>query len=142
MIFAPREIDFLTFSVSGSSLTKAKIVEKRTKHLKHVKSIHHPHLHDVILDIPQKVDGIISVGMLSHMQKPAVMLEKLSHHINKGGEIVFLDFDKFFYIIPNVKWLESNEKLHDMFSKAGFEVEVTRKRGLLWQYIVVVGVKK
>ena len=124
------------------SLTKAKIVEKRTKHLKHVKSIHHPHLHDVILDIPQKVDGIISVGMLSHMQKPAVMLEKLSHHINKGGEIVFLDFDKFFYIIPNVKWLESNEKLHDMFSKAGFEVEVTRKRGLLWQYIVVVGVKK
>ena len=100
-----------------------------------------PHLDDFKLELPEKVDGVISVGMLSYMQNPLKLLTSLGERVKKGGEVIFVDFDKFFYIIPNVKWVESDQMLQSTFGKAGFKVHVERKNGLLWQYIIVRGFK-
>ncbi len=121
------------------SLKKVEITGKRTKHLAHVSVHHHPHLSDFTLKLPHQVDGVISVGMLSYMQKPQQILTSLAKHVKKGGEIVFLDFDKFFYIIPNVEWIQNDQHLKNIFSAAGFAVNVERKRGLLWQYVIIYG---
>jgi len=123
------------------SLSKVEMVQKSTSHFSHVSVHHHPHLDDFKLQLPQKVDGVISVGMLSYMQHPQQMLTSLAQHVKPGGEIVFLDYDKFFYVIPNIEWIQSDAHLRDIFTKAGFKVEIVRKRGLLWQYIIINGVR-
>ncbi|GEM_PF-422784 len=124
------------------SLHKVKIAQERTKHHPHVQIIHHPHLDDLRLELPEKVDGVISFGMLSYMQNPHKILSSLANHVHPGGEIVFLDYDKFFYFIPNVPWMSSDKNLIDMFAKAGFDVQIERKNSLLWQYIIISGKKK
>ena len=80
--------------------------------------------------------------MLSYMQKPEVILKHLAQRVKKNGEVVFLDYDKFFYLIPNVTWIENDLKLVKIFKQAGFTVQVERKNGLLWQYIIIKGKKK
>jgi basic amino acid/polyamine antiporter, APA family len=117
---------------------KVEVVTKRTSGFP-VQAFHHPHLDDFRLTLPEKVDGVVSVGVLSYMQKPHKILQSLAKHVKPGGEIIFLDFDKFFYFIPNVAWIENDQKLKDMFKNAGFAVEVERKNGVLWQYIVIYG---
>ena len=124
------------------SLHKVKIAQERTKHHAHVQIIHHPHLDDLRLTLPEKVDGVISVGMLSYMQNPQKILTTLATNLKPGAEIVFLDYDKFFYFIPNVPWMSSDKNLIDMFAKAGFNIKVERKNSLLWQYIIISGKKK
>jgi len=123
------------------SLSKVNVANKRTKHLNHVSVHHHPHLDDFKLKLPQKVDTVVSIGALSNMQNPAKILYSLGRNVKKGGKIVFLDYDKFFYIIPNVAWIENDDQLTKIFRKAGFKILVERKRGILWQYIIITGVK-
>lgn len=123
------------------SQKKVRIADKRTKSIDHVNVLHHPELKDFKLKLPKKVDGILSIGMLSYMQNPKKVLTGLSKKIKKGGEVVFVDYDKFFYIIPNVAWIDDNKQLKNMFKQAGFTVDVEKRNGLLWQYIVITGVK-
>jgi amino acid transporter/precorrin-6B methylase 2 len=123
------------------SLTKIKIADKRTKRIKHVNVYHHPNLNDFKLNLPQKVDQVISIGMLSYMQKPEKVLSSLAKKVKKNANIVFLDYDKFFYFIPNVAWIENDKKLVQIFKRAGFSVKVKRKNSLLWQYIIISGKK-
>ena len=54
---------------------------------------------------------------------------------------MFLDYDKFFYLIPNIPWIKEKGDLLKVFKEAGFEVEVVKKRGLLWSYVIVEGKK-
>ena len=123
------------------SLHKVKIADKRTKLIKHVSVHHHPHLNDFKLKLP-KIDRVISIGMLSYMQNPKKILTSLAKRIKKNSEIVFVDYDKFFYFIPNVKWIENDKQLIKVFSQAGFNVKIERKNSLLWQYIIVSGKKR
>ncbi len=120
---------------------KVKVAKEKTKHLPHIQVFHDPSLHHFALKIPEQVDGVISVGRLSYMQKPLNILTGLGKFVKKGGEIIFVDFDKFFYLIPNVAWIENDKMLKDLFKKAGFEVEVTRKKSVFWQYIIITGWK-
>ena len=121
---------------------KVGITSKRTKHLPHVSVHHHPHLNDFKLKFPGKVDSVISVGMLSYMQNPKKILTSLAKKVNKNAEIIFVDFDRFFYIVPNVKWIAEDKKLITMFKDAGFSVKVERRRGVLWTYVVISGKRR
>jgi basic amino acid/polyamine antiporter, APA family len=123
------------------SLKKVKIADKRTKEHPHVSVHHEQSLEDFTVQLPEKVDGVLSVGMLSYMQKPEQILTSLGKHVKKDGEIVFLDYDKFFYVIPNVQWIKDTKELIAMFKRAGFSVELEKKYGLLWQYIIIKGTK-
>ncbi len=123
------------------SLKKVNAVAKKLKHLPHVNVYHHPYLDDFKLSFEEPVDGIVSVGMLSYMQNPLKILTKLSNQVKQGGEIVFVDFDKFFYFFPNISWVENDGQIKSLFKKAGFSVNVFRERSLFWQYIFVVGTK-
>ena len=137
---APRVTERGRIFATDLSLNKVKIAARRTRHFPHVNVQHHPHLDSFKLKVP-KLDGVISVGMLSYMQNPLNILKTLGKHVKKNGEIVFLDYDKFFYVIPNVAWIEDDEKLGKLFKQAGFAVSVERKRGLLWTYVIISGKK-
>ena len=123
------------------SLHKVNIADKRTKRIKHVFVQHSPSLNDFKLKIPQKVENVISVGMLSYMQNPERLLKQLGKYVKKNADVVFLDYDKFFFFIPNVAWIEDDNKLIALFKNAGFKVKVERRRSLLWTYVIVSGKK-
>jgi len=76
------------------------------------------------------------------MQNPKKILTSLAKKVNHKAEIIFVDFDKFFYIVPNVAWITDDKKLVAMFKEAGFNVKVEKKRGLLWTYIIISGKKR
>jgi basic amino acid/polyamine antiporter, APA family len=139
---APKVTEKGRIYATDLSLNKVKIANRRTKRIKHVSIHHHPHLNDFKLKLPRKVNKVISVGMLSYMQNPKKVLKSLAKRVNKGAEVAFLDYDKFFHLIPNVSWIENDKKLVEMFKEAGFNVKVERKNSLLWQYIIISGKRK
>ena len=79
--------------------------------------------------------------MLSYMQNPERLLKQLGKYVKKNADVVFLDYDKFFFFIPNVAWIEDDNKLIALFKNAGFKVKVERRRSLLWTYVIVSGKK-
>jgi ubiquinone/menaquinone biosynthesis C-methylase UbiE len=123
------------------AMHNVEIVNKRTKNIKHVSAHHHPHLNKFKLDMKLKFDSVISVGMLSYMQNPKRLLSDLSRTLNKGAEVYFIDYDKFFYFMPNIDWVEDNNKLKTLFKKSGMRVEIVRKKSLFWTYLLIKGKK-
>ena len=118
------------------------ISSKRLGHHDHINFFHHEHLDHFVTNarIPE-VDVLVSTGVLSYLQKPGVVLKHLSRHVKKGGKVVFVDYDKFFYLIPNAPWIGDEHILQKLFTDAGFKVEIKKKWGLFWQYVFIVGEK-
>ena len=72
-------------------------------------------------------------------------MEKVLNDLNdimpEGGKICFVDYGDFFHVLPNVDWLATNEMIEKIFRQNGFSVRVKRKKGLLWNYIFIYGMK-
>lgn len=121
-----------------------KITKLHTRHHRHITFIHHPFLHHfkpTSLNL-KNADAIISTGILSYLQKPQLVLSHLSKRCRSGARIVFIEYDNFFYFIPNTPWLEDDHYIKTIFTKAGFKITIERKQSLFWQYIFIVGEKK
>jgi ubiquinone/menaquinone biosynthesis C-methylase UbiE len=98
---------------------------------------HHSRVHP---DVPE-IHTVASVGMLGYLQDTNRVLRGLNKRLKKGARVCFVDYDKFFEIIPNVEWLSSDKKIKRIFSRAGFKVDVKRKQGFAWKYIFIYGSK-
>ncbi|MBT3451201.1 amino acid permease, partial [archaeon] len=123
------------------SLHNVKITDQRTNEISQVTVHHHPSLDNFSLKLFPKADLVLSIGMMSYLQKPRKILTSLSKQVKKNSEIIFVDYDKFFYFIPNVTWIEDDKQLVKLFKFAGFKVKITRKQGFLWTYVIVKGKK-
>ena len=120
-----------------------EITKKKMNKHKHVSVHHHEPLTHFKTEVKlPEIDVLVSAGALSNLQKPAAVLKHLGKKIKRGGKIIFVDYDKFFYLIPNAPWLADDKKLLKMFEEAGFTVSIVKKRGLLWKYIFIEGKKK
>lgn len=117
------------------------VVSKRVQQHRHVTVVHHPETDDVRLKVTP-VDVLVSTGALSSMHRPEVIFKKLAGSLKKGGKVVLLDFEKYFYVIPNLPWFKNDQHLIELLRKAGFQVKIERKRGLMGTYIFIHGVKK
>ncbi len=91
-------------------------------------------------DVPD-IHLVVSVGSLGYLQDVKKVLKEMNQRLKKGSKICFVDYDKFFDIIPNVAWLSSDEKIKEIFSESGFNVSIIRKQGFAWKYIYIYGVK-
>lgn len=119
------------------------IAEKRLrkKRHKHVKVIHDPkHMHRVHPKVP-KLHAVVSIGNLGYVRNVGEVLGGLNKRLEKGARVCFVDYDKFFDIIPNIEWIESDKKIKSMFKRHGFSVEVEREQGFAWKYIYIFGKK-
>ncbi len=122
-----------------ASGTRASITHKRMRHLGH----NHVSVFNKDEDMHaqvNKVDAIVSIGALSYLQNPEEVLKKLSKKAKKGTKIIFIDYDKIFFFIPNVEWMTDN-KIKEVFKKAGFKVVVIRRRARYWEQIMIYGKK-
>ncbi|MBI2101098.1 amino acid permease [Candidatus Woesearchaeota archaeon] len=119
-------------------ITKKRLIKKGHNH---VIIIHDEHqVNRVHPSIPH-VDAIVSIGMMGYLQDVKKVLREMRDLLPYGGKIVFVDYADFFKVIPNVAWLSNDKVIEKMFRDAGFSVFVTRKRGMLWNYVYVYGIK-
>jgi len=128
----------VAIDTSKHNVAKTK---QATKDLPQVHTLHDETLDDFKLNLPLKAHHFISIGMLSYMQKPKLIIHKISNQLEKGASIHIVDYDKFFWVIPNVEWIESDEELTNIFAEAGIKIRITKKHALLWTYIIIDGVK-
>lgn len=119
-------------------IAKARLEKKGHKHVTLIHDIQHHHrIHP---DVPV-VHTAVSVGMIGYVRDVDNVLSNLNQRLKKGAKICFLDYDKFFDIIPNKEWLGNDQKIKKIFNKSGFKVEVNRKQGFAWKYIFIYGKK-
>jgi len=114
-----------------------------------VEKLGYKHVNVIIDKIPDrvhpsvpKVNATISVGELSYIQDVRHVLTEINRRMKKGDKIVFLEYDKFFDIIPNRFWLGDDKKIIEVFNGNGFYVNVFRKQGFAWQYVYIFGKKE
>ncbi len=119
------------------------ILEKRAakKGHSHVHLIHDEHqVNRVHSDVP-KVDMIFSFGMLSYIQDLKKVLKELHIRLPEGGQVCFIEYANLYKILPNVGWLSHPDKIREVFKENGFSVTVQVYNGMLWDYVVIYGIK-
>lgn len=109
----------------------------------HITVIHDPHLVSRVHPDVKNIDMIVSVGNLSYVQDVERILRDMNDLLPARGKICFIEYIDFFYFLPNnPKWLSDSRRIQETFSKAGFAVRVELRRGLLWKYLYIYGIKK
>jgi basic amino acid/polyamine antiporter, APA family len=107
----------------------------------HVVFIHDMHQANRIHPLIPQVDAIVSFGMLTYIQDIKKVLSEMSDVLNDEGKVVLVDWVNFFHVIPDVEWLTHDELIRSVFRDAGFAVTITRKKGFLWDYLYIHGIK-
>ncbi|MFH0870780.1 MAG: amino acid permease [archaeon] len=131
--------------VYASDLSKKNIylLKKRMdkRGLKQVTPIHDEHQVNRVHPSVLNVDAIFSVGFMSYMQDIKKILKEMHRILPESGRICFVEYVNFFKILPDKEWLSDEENLRKTFREAGFSVKVERKRGFLWNYMFIYGIK-
>jgi len=96
--------------------------------------------HHIHKRIP-RVDAVISIGGLSQADDPKKLLQDIAKRLPKGGRAVFVEYDRFFHILPNVEWVNDQDRLQALFRSTGFSMQMQRRQGLLWRYVFIHGYK-
>jgi len=126
--------------ISEKDIKIAKERLKKKGH-KHVTVIHDLQHHDrVHPDVPT-IHTAVSVGMIGYVRDVKNVLRHMNKRLKTGAKICFVDYDKFFDIIPNKEWLCDDKKIKKIFEESGFKVDVRRKQGFAWKYIFISGEK-
>jgi amino acid transporter len=102
-------------------------IENETRH------VIHPTLKDF--------DAIVSVGVLGYIQDPHKVIAELGKRVKKDGKIYFIDYTNVLKIMPEQKWMEDVNSIKEIFTKAGFNVKVSKQKGLLWDTLHIYGHK-
>ncbi len=119
------------------------IIDKRAakKGHTHIHTIHDEHqVNRVHPDVP-RVDMIFSFGMLSYIQDLKKVLKELHIRLPEGGHVCFIEYANLYKILPNVGWLAHPDKIREVFMENGFSVTVQVYKGMLWDYVVIYGIK-
>ncbi len=119
-------------------ITKKRLRKKGHNHVRLLHDIHHairvhPHV--------PKVDIVVSISNLGYIKNARQVLRDLNHRLGLHDKICFVEYDKFFHIIPNVEWLASDARIQQMFRQSGFAIEVKRVKSILWENIYIYGRK-
>lgn len=108
---------------------------------KHVTVLHDTRHHSRVHPKVPKIHSVISVGTLGYLQDTKKVLHEINKRLDVGAKICFVDYDKFYDVLPNIELLSNKERIIDLFDKSGFRVQVKTKQGFAWKYIFVFGKK-
>jgi APA family basic amino acid/polyamine antiporter len=123
------------------SKRQLKIAEGRLKKHHHVILIHDEHHHRRVHPAVPEIHTIVSISALSYIKEVKSVLRDMNKRLKRGSKICFLEYDKFFDLIPNVEWLGDDKKIKRVFHDSGFTVGIIRKQGFAWRYTYIYGVK-
>lgn len=120
-----------------------RLLKKRLENegIANVMVIHDEHQVNRIHPAIDNVEFIFSVGMMSYMQDVRKILRQMNRLLPEAGRICLVEYVNFFGILPDAEWLSNMERLREIFRQAGFSVHIEKKRGLLWNYLFIYGLK-
>jgi basic amino acid/polyamine antiporter, APA family len=121
----------------------AKLIRKRLdkRGIKNVVVIHDEHHSSRIHPDVKMVDAAYSVGVLSYIQDPKKFLKELSRRLPENGSICLVEYVNYFHFIPDKEWLSNHAELKKMFRDAGFSVKIHTRKGVVWNYLFIYGIK-
>ncbi len=120
------------------AIAQNRMDKKGHSHVKFIHDLnHHSRIHP---DIPD-IHLVVSIGMLGYVLNVKRVLKQMNKKLKIGNRICFVDYDKFFDLIPNKSWLSDDKKIKKIFNDCGFKVNVRRKQGFAWKYIYIYGEK-
>ncbi|MBN2052806.1 amino acid permease [Candidatus Woesearchaeota archaeon] len=111
------------------------------KGIKHVTVIHDEHQVNRVHPSVESVDIIFSVGMISYIQDIKKILTEMNRRLPEAGRICFVEYVNFFRVLPDAALLSDITKLKNIFREAGFSVQIDKRKGLLWNYLFIYGIK-
>ena len=125
------------------SSRNAEIIRKRVSRggHSHVTVIHDEHHLNRIHPSINVVDVFVSVGYLSYIQDLRKVLSELRERIPQKGVVLLVEYVDYFGFLPNAGWTSDLATLRTLFSQEGFQVTVTKKKGLFWNYLIVHGIR-
>jgi len=111
------------------------------KGIRNVTVIHDEHQVNRVHPSVESVDVIFSVGMMSYMQDVRKILKEMNRLLPETGRICFVEYVNFFRVLPDAELLSDPVKLKKIFREAGFSVQIDKRKGLLWNYLFIYGIK-
>ncbi|MBN2141843.1 amino acid permease [Candidatus Woesearchaeota archaeon] len=120
-----------------------RILEKRLRRRKitQVKIIHDIHHTSRIHPDISYADVVFSVGVLSYIQDVNKVLSQMNRILPESGQICFVEYVNFFKMLPDKEWLSDLDMLRSIMRGAGFSVRIHKKKGVLWNYLFIYGIK-
>ncbi|MBN2459263.1 amino acid permease [Candidatus Woesearchaeota archaeon] len=117
----------------------SKRLEK--KKLGNVIPVHDEHQVNRVPPSVGEVDFVFSVGMMGYMQDVKKILAEMNRRLPESGRVLFIEYVNFFQFLPDAEWISDLPRLRRIFREAGFSVKIEKKYGLLWNYLLVYGIK-
>ncbi len=119
-----------------------KIIPRRLgKGRHHIHLIADEHVHRRIHPTITDVDEVFSFGILTSLEDEKDYLRQLAKVTPMNGRIHFFDYVDMYKVIPNKEVIGNKQKLKKVFQEAGFAVTVTKRKGLLWNYLIIDGIR-
>ncbi|MBS3119967.1 amino acid permease [Candidatus Woesearchaeota archaeon] len=142
----PNGIVYATsFSKKGLKITQQRVEGKAWKSLEReyasVRILHDVHHTRRVHPYVRHADAVVSMGMLGYIQDADAVLQDLAEVLPENGRIVFMEYADYFHFLPNPVWLDSSLDIEKKFRSHGFAVRVERRKGLLWNYVLIYGFK-
>ncbi|MBW2983269.1 hypothetical protein KY327_03105, partial [Candidatus Woesearchaeota archaeon] len=99
------------------------------------------HIHRRIHPTVTDVDEVFSFGILTSLEDEHDYLRQLAKVTSMNGRIHFFDYVDMYKVIPNKEVIGNPTKLKQVFQEAGFAVTITKRKGLLWNYLIIDGIR-
>lgn len=116
-------------------------IKKRLEHAPNVECIYDEHLTARVHPDVKEVNEIFSVGILTNLHDEEQYLKQLAKILPEHGRIHIFDYVDMYKIIPNKELVDDHEQLKKIFRDAGFAIKIRKEKGLLWNYLIIDGLK-
>jgi SAM-dependent methyltransferase len=126
------------FSKSNLTILEKRFAGRGTFVLK---TIHDEHQINRLHPGVTHADAVYSVGFLGYMQDLRKVLRELSDVLPTGGRVCFVEYVNFFKVLPDPAIVSDIARLEASFRDSGFSVSVKKRRGFLWNYLIIEGIK-
>ncbi len=106
-----------------------------------VRTVHDEHQVNRVHPTITHADVVYSVGFLGYMQDLRKVLRELNGILPPGGRVCFVEYVDFFKVLPDPVVVSDIARLEQAFIDSGFAISVRRRKGMLWNYLIIEGLK-
>ena len=119
-----------------------RLIRRRLGKAKHeVVVIEDEHIHRRLHPDVREVEEVFSFGILTSLEDEREYLRQLAKVMPLGSRIHFFDYVDMYKVIPNKEIVSDLEALKGVFRDAGFAVSITKRKGVLWNYLIIDGIR-
>jgi phospholipid N-methyltransferase len=121
------------------NLIRRRLKKREVQH--QVRFIEDDKIHSRIHPTIEMADEVFSFGILTSLHDEELYLKQLAKVLPLNSRIHFFDYIDMYKFIPNKEIISDLPKLREVFKECGFAVHIHKEKGLLWNYLIIDGVR-